>query len=116
MIGRVWKACLAAGGLRTWAIIAAAPILTGYACWLTWAVWKGPWVIARQGQQLDILGWALWGALILIALILIALTGLGVAATITKGGLTLNVGDDDHAPAATVTTTTETTIKPGDGS
>lgn len=98
-----------AAGIRTWAIIGAGIVGTALGIWRTWIVWKGPWPLERAQQQLDIIGWALWADLIINAVIVIALTGLGVAASVSKGGLTLNVGDDDK-PQATVTTTTETTV------
>ena len=41
----------------------------------------------------------------------LALAGLGVAASISKTGASLTVGDDDHAPdQVTVATHTETTV------
>jgi len=105
----VWRAMIAAAGVRSWALIGAMIAMTGFAAWLCYVVWKGPWLDSRQPQQLDILGWSLWGALIIIALGFISLTGLGVAASINKGGVSLNVGDEDHKPDA-VLVTTETTV------
>lgn len=109
MIARVWREMMKAGGLRTWAILGAAVVLTASGVWRTWIVWKGPWADSRQEQQLDIIGWALWGDQIAHVIIIIALTGLGVAASVSRTGVNLNVGDDDQ-PSATVTTTTETTV------
>ena len=106
---RIWKALLSAAGIRTWSLIGAMVAMTGFAAWLTWIVWKGPWLQDRQPQQLDILGWSLWGALLIVSLGFISLTGLGVAASINKGGVSLNVGEDDHAPDQ-VKVTTETTV------
>lgn len=108
-MARVWHAMLKAAGLRTWSLIGAMVAMTLFAAWLCFVVWRGPWIEARQPQQLDILGWSLWGALIIIALGFISLTGLGVAASINKGGVSLNVGDDDH-PVDQVVVTTETTV------
>jgi len=110
-MGRLWREMMKAAGVRTWAIIGAGVIGTALGMWRTWIVWKGPWPIDRAQQQLDIIGWALWADLIINAVIVIALTGLGVAASVSKTGVTLNVGDDDNKQTATVTTETKTTVE-----
>lgn len=94
-----------------WGMIA----MTGCAACLVAIIWKGPWEAHRQGQQLDILGWTLCGVLLIIALLAIALTGLGVAASVSRSGVSLNVSDEDGRHPLEVKTTTRTEIDRGDG-
>ena len=108
---RIWRAGLAAAGPRSWALIFGLQVLTVFSGGLVWIVWKGPWALDRQTQQLEILGFSLFGVLMIVAIGFIALAGLGVAASISKTGASLTVGDDDHAPdQVTVATHTETTV------
>lgn len=94
--GKLWAGMMKAAGLRTWAIIGAAVAMTAFAGWHTWIVWKGPWPAAAFKVQLDIIAWGLWGALIIIFVIVVALTGISVTAALNKSGLNLNVGDEEH--------------------
>src|SRR5690242_9220886 len=91
----IWRAMIAAAGVRTWAIIGAAMALTGFAAWHSWIVWRGPWPAEEAAHRLSILAWGLWGALGIIGMIVLALTGLGVVASVSRSGLNLNVGDED---------------------
>lgn len=109
MIARIWAAMMKSAGVRTWAIIGAGVILTGVDLVKVWITWKGPWPLSAASQQLDIIGWSLWADQLINAIIIIALTGIAVAASVSKTGVNLNVGEDEH-PVATVTTTTETTV------
>ncbi len=104
MVGRIWRAAIQAAPVRVWAIILGAPPLTLFASWLTRIVWKGPWPIAAAPQQLQILGWALWGVLGLLAVIVVALAAVKVRAT-GVGGTAVEIGGGGDAPP---TSTTET--------
>ncbi len=112
MMGRIWSAMIAAAGVRSWALIFGMQALSVFAAALCLVVWKGPWAADRQPQQLDILGWSLWGILLILALGFISLASLGVVASITKSGVNLTVGDEDAPTSATITTTTETKVEP----
>ena len=87
---------IAVAGVRTWAIIGAGMVGTALSIWRTWIVWKGPWPMERAEQQLEIIGWALWTDQLIDLVIVIALTGLGVAASISKAGVSLSVGEDEY--------------------
>ncbi len=110
MIGRIWRSMLDAAPVRLWAMILAAPPLTTFACWLVWIVWKGPWAKGSDPQQLLILGWALWGSLVLIGVIVgaLAMVKLNVSA---PGGFHAELDSDDDKPTALTTTTTTTETK-----
>ncbi len=100
-IGALLRAMVAAAPVRLWAMILGAPPLTALACWFTWIVWKGPWPVERAQQQLDIIGWALWGALALIGVIVISLASVKVKAA-APGGAAFEVdGDADDPPPRT---------------
>ncbi|MNE18734.1 hypothetical protein D3C80_1117870 [compost metagenome] len=93
MIGRIWRAAFAVGNLRLWSIILGAIPLTAFAVWLVWLVRYG-WPEHRAEQQLTILGGALFGALALIGVIVVALATVKVRATTPAGSLEID-GDDD---------------------
>ena len=97
LIEAVWLALLRAAPVRLWALILAAPPLTAYAIWTTHIVWRGPWPADRAQQQLAIIGWALCGALLLIAVIVIALAAVKVKA-VGLGGTSFEVDADDPPP------------------
>lgn len=93
MIARIWRAAFAVGNLRLWSIIMGAVPLTAFAAWLVWLVRYG-WPEDRAEQQLTILGGALFGALALIGVIVVALATVKVRATTPAGSLEID-GDDD---------------------
>lgn len=88
-----WNAAFRVGNLRLWAIIAGAPFLTGLAVWLVQIVRTG-WPAERAEQQLTILGYALFGVLALVGVIVIALATVKVRATTPAGSL--EVGGQDE--------------------
>ncbi|MEN5170055.1 hypothetical protein ABE444_10850 [Brevundimonas pondensis] len=92
IIARIWRAAFAVGNLRLWAIILGAFPLTAFAGWLVWLVRYG-WPVDRAEQQLTILGGALFGALALIAIIVVALATVKVRATTPAGSLEID-GDE----------------------
>jgi len=110
MIGRVWAAMLAAGSLRFWAQIGAGMALTlvfvGYGV----VIWRGPWAVTRQQQQLDLLGQGQIAAALMVLVALVCITGMKLGLSAGKDGVKADVERDDEPP--TVTTTTTTQVKP----
>lgn len=120
---RDWRAIIALV-----ASIAGAGVMTGFAAWLVWILWRGGWPLATAGQRIAALATAL---LLVLATVAVVLVGLGMAinrrtARVTgPAGFSFEAsGGDDGAPpiAATVTTTVETDpegarrpSRPGDG-
>lgn len=96
-VTRVWRALFRQGNLRLWAIILGAPFLCGGAVWLVYLIRYG-WPEDRAEQQLTILGFALYGVLTLIAVVVIALSTVRVRATIPAGSL--DVGGSPDLPYA----------------
>lgn len=113
-VGRFWNACLKAAPMRTWAMVLAAPPLTGLLAWIIYIVAYNKWMISPliESLRLNIVANIAYGLLFLIGLVVVALTGVSFAAQLSKTGVNLNVADDgDHnPPAATVTTTTEVKV------
>lgn len=92
-LSSAWNAAFRVGNLRLWSIIAGAPFLTGLAVWLVEIIRKG-WPLDRAEQQLAILGYALFGTLGLVAVIVIALATVRVRATTPAGSI--DVGGQDE--------------------
>lgn len=91
--GRAWRGALAAGSLRLWLRFGAGVVFSVWAVGLVAIVWLGVWPADLAGQRLAILGWALWGVLILLAMLLVSLTGISVKASGPGGsGIELNRG------------------------
>jgi hypothetical protein len=108
MIARIWRALLKVAGIRTWAIIGAAPILTA-------TVWAIIGIVANRswGQsvlQINVLANIAYGSLIIISIIVAALTGTSIAANVGKGGAGLTVTQDDDDEAKTVSVEGQVTI------
>lgn len=93
MISRIWRAAFAVGNLRLWSIILGAIPLTAFSVWLVWLVRYG-WPEDRAEQQLTILGGALFGSLVLIGVIVVALATVKVRATTPAGSLEIDRDDD----------------------
>jgi len=93
-IAVVWRSA----PVRLWAMIGAAPAISAYVVWQSWIVWRGGWPADRAQQQLTILGWALWGALAIIAVIIIALAAVKVRAA-GPGGTSIEVDGGDDPPS-----------------
>ena len=92
-LSSAWNAAFRVGNLRLWAIIAGAPFLTALCVWLVEIVRRG-WPLDRAEQQLSILGYALFGTLGLLAIIVIALATVRVRATTPAGSI--DVGGQDE--------------------
>lgn len=105
MIARIWDALIKAAPVRLWALILAGPPLTIFSAGLVGIVWRGPWPDRLAGQQLTILGYALFIALAVIAVIIIALASVKVKGQ-GPGGLNFEVDAADDAPPVVTTTTT----------
>lgn len=107
----VLRQLLLAAPIRLWALILAGPPLTAFDAWLVWIVWKGDWPAAMAETRLEIIGAALGGHVVLVAIVVVALASVKLEAA-TKLG-TISIGGDDHddpAPAAFVETTTTTKV------
>lgn len=63
--------------LFSWSLLGGGVVMTAFSIWIVWIVWQGGWSADNQGQQLEILGWALIGGLsgVAISLISIAIGG-----------------------------------------
>lgn len=109
MIGRIWRALLAAAPVKIWAQIGAGIALTLVFVGFGLVIWLGPWLQDRQQQQLDLLGWGLICSAFLILVALVAITGLSVNVHGGKDGLHASI-DQDDAPPLAVETVTKTTI------
>ena len=92
-LSSAWNAAFRVGNLRLWSIIAGAPFLTGLSLWLVEIIRKG-WHVDRAEHQLAILGYALFGTLGLVAIIVIALATVRVRATTPAGSI--DVGGQDE--------------------
>lgn len=79
---RDWRALLA-----LFASIVGSAVLTGFAGWLVWILWRGGWSLGTEGARLDTLGKALLLVLSIMGLVLI---GLGLA--INRRTLKLGTG------------------------
>lgn len=70
------------------------------------------WPAALRDQQLNIIGNGFYGALAILAIIVVALSVVTVRATL-PGGASLSIGGDgEEDPGPTVTTTTTTRVDP----
>lgn len=95
MIGRIWTGLTAAAPIRLWALLGAGPPLTAAAAALVWIVWRGGWPAALAAKQLEILGFALYGALTLIGVIVVSLASVKVRAQ-GVGGTSLEIDSDER--------------------
>lgn len=108
MSAKLFPAMLRAAPVRLWALILAGPPLTLFAAGLAGIVWKGPWPTTLAGMQLTILGRALFIALALVGVIVVALASVKVKAT-GLAGTGFEVEGDNEA-AQTVSATVSATV------
>lgn len=112
MIARFWAAILEAAPVKVWAQIGAAMVLTlvfvGYGA----VIWKGPWALVHQGQQINWLGYGMMAAAGLVLVALAAITGLNVNVHGGKDGVHASIDQDDGGQPMAVKTTVETTVTP----
>lgn len=111
LFASIWRAMLSAAPVKIWAQIGGAAVLTLLLSVGTWAVWRGPWISERPGQQLDAIFYLLVGVEILMLVALAAITGLNVSFKGGKDGVSGSIDQDE--PAAVVTTTTTTEVGKG---
>lgn len=76
--GRLWEAMLAAAPLRMWALFAAGPALTLGTGALVWIVKADTWPVELRERQLEFLGWAMLGSLVLVGIIVVTLAAVRV--------------------------------------
>lgn len=95
---RDWRALLALV-----ASVVGAAVLTGFAAWLVWILWRGGWSLGTEAVRVDALAKALFGALLIIGVVLVSL-GLAINKRSVKGsilGASFEAqGGDDDPPAA----------------
>ena len=113
MIATVWRAMLAAAPVKIWAQIGAAMAFTLVLVGFGLVIWLGPWIPARQAQQIDWLGYGMVSAALLALVALAAITGLNVNLKAGKDGLTGSIDQDERATQ--IETITKTTVTPPDG-
>lgn len=90
---RDWRAFIA-----LIASIVGSAVLTGFAAWLVWILWKGGWQLGTEGKRLDSLGTALLLILSIMGLVLVSL-GLAInrrTLKLGKDGFEAS-GGEDHA-------------------
>lgn len=109
----IWAAMLKAAPLKIWAQIGGAMSLTLFLAVGTWAVWRGPWISERPGQQLDAMFYLLIGVELLMLVALAAITGLNVSFKGGKDGVSGSIDQDEHATL--IETTTQTKVTTPDG-
>jgi hypothetical protein len=85
---------LLAAPIRLWALILAGPPLTGLAAWLVYLVRYG-WPTGTEVQRLEILGWALFGVLGLVAIIVVGLALVRLEAETRLGKFSIGADDND---------------------
>lgn len=99
---RDWRAFIALA-----ASILGSAVLTGFAAWLVWILWKGGWSIGTEGQRLSSLGTALLIVLGIMGLVLVSL-GLAInrrSLKLGKDGFEASGGDEPSAVAVAVAST-----------
>lgn len=104
-------------GTMSWMLFGAGLVCTGLAIGALMIAWIGGWPPGTEHQRLAIVGWALLGALGGMGAVIVSLAIGGPVgrfkAGVSRQGATLEAEDHaDDAPVASVTTTTETTVKP----
>lgn len=94
MLKQAFRNALMAAPLRLWAIILAAPPLTGTAIWQTYIVWKGGWPAERAEQQLNIMAWTSMANWLLLGVIIVALASVKLKGT-GPGGASFEIDAAD---------------------
>lgn len=120
MPGRLWTGMLAAAAPPFWAQLGAAVTMTLVFVGFGLVIWKGPWPQDRAEQQLDLLGYGMMIAGVLILVAMVRITDLSVGISATRQGFSAKLGrnDDDEDPPSPPTvleSTTRVTV-PADGS
>ncbi|PIB91306.1 hypothetical protein [Caulobacter sp. FWC2] len=110
MIGRIWKAMLAAGSIRQWSMILGAIPMTVIVGVVIRVVSDKSW--GQPVLQLNILANLGYGPLIIIAIIFVALTGTSIAASVGKGGANISLHSDDELEAFTAKVEGDVVITP----
>lgn len=102
---RDWRAFLALV-----ASIAGSAVLTGFAAWLVYILWRGGWHVGTEGARLETLGKALLLTLSIMGLVLVSL-GLAINRRSVKlgaSGFEATGGDDEPQAVAVAVASTET--------
>lgn len=113
---RDWRALIALA-----ASIAGAAVLTGFAAWIVWILWRGGWPASTAPDRIGALAKALLGLLLIVGIVLVSL-GLAINRRMVRGSIGPASfeasGGDDPAPALAPTpvVTTTTTVMPAPAS
>jgi hypothetical protein len=106
MIGKIWRALMATSTPRGWALILAGPLITLLVIYFSLIVWLPPQLPALAHMQLEFLGWALEGSLLLLGIVVAALASARVSGS-GPAGIHFDVDASDKTQAITTTTKTE---------
>lgn len=102
--GRAWTAALKAGSLSLWLTAGAG---------MAWTILTASLVILfRPILTHDDAFWIIIGALVIVFLAIGAMAGQEISLGISRQGVNLNVGRDEHQVAEVTTTTTVTAGSP----
>lgn len=96
MIGRVWRAMIAAAPPRFWAQVGAAMALTLFAAGLVFILWLGPWSLSVERARIDALARICLAVLFLVLVALAAITELRFGINASKDGFRADVERDDE--------------------
>lgn len=115
MIGRIWRAMLAAAPVRLWAQIGGAMALTLFVAGVVQIIWLGPWSQTVERARLDALFWIAMGALFLILVALAAITQTKFGINASKDGFRADVERDDEPHTLAVSGQMTVTPQPPKG-
>lgn len=110
MIGRIWRAMLAAAPVRLWAQVGAAQALTLFAAGIVAVIWLGPWSASVEHARLEALARICLAVLFLVLVALAAITELKFGIRAGKDGFNADVERDDEPH--TLAVTGEVTVTP----
>lgn len=109
-MSRVWSAMMAVATPRGWALIFAGPLVTLVVVYFSLLVWLPARPLFLQRMQLEFLGWALEGSLLLLGIVVAALASAKVSGA-GPAGMRFDIDASDRQQAQTKVVT-ETTITP----
>lgn len=110
MIGRIWRAMLAAAAPRFWAQVGAAQALTIFAAGIVCILWLGPWSVDVERARVDALARICLAVLFLVLMALAAITELKFGIRAGKDGFNADVERDDEPH--TLAVSGEVTVTP----
>ena len=112
MIGRIWKAMIAAAPPRFWAQVGAGIALTTFAAGVVLILWMGPWSAVVERARVDALARICLAVLFLVLVALAAITELRFGINASRDGFRADVERDDEPHSQTVAVSGDLTITP----